>query len=49
MDDFAKALGVEPRFVKAALALLLIAIVYQWKPEVGWALGVLAIVAIVTR
>jgi hypothetical protein len=49
MDDFAKALGVEPKLVKATIALILIAVVYQLNQTAGWILAMLAIVAILTK
>lgn len=49
MDEFANALHIKPQFIYVILGIVLIAIVYQINPKAGWILGLLAIVAIVTK
>lgn len=49
MDEFANTIGIQPRFLKASIALILLAITYQVNPTVGMTLGLLAIVAILTQ
>lgn len=49
MDEFAQALHVSPKLIYAILGLILIATVYQYNPQAGLILGLLAIVAILTQ
>lgn len=49
MDDLANAIGWPPKLIKAILALILIAVVYEINAKVGTALGVLAVLAILTQ
>ncbi len=49
MDNFAQAINVSPKLVKAILALIVIAVVYQLNPTIGTILGLLAITAILTQ
>lgn len=49
MDEIANTIGVPAKLIKAIVALILIAVVYEINWKVGTALGVLAILAILTQ
>lgn len=49
MDEIANSLNVKPKTLYAFLALILIAIVYQYNPTAGTILGLIAIVSLLTN
>ena len=49
MEEIAKALNITTKSLYAFIALLFIAIVYQYSPQAGLILGLIAIVTLLTR
>lgn len=49
ITEWAKIVGVEPKFILALIALVLIIVVYDFNPTAGYILGLIAILAILTQ
>lgn len=49
MDELADALKIDRKLFKAIIAIIIIAVVYEINPKIGWILGGLAILAILTQ
>lgn len=49
LDELADSLNIDRKLFKASIAILIIAIVYEVSPSIGWLLGGLAILAILTQ